>query len=212
MGMSLHTGRPKASHIQLPLQWFDHILRHVGPLLPFPVFVVRWMVSNIGPPDPLHLGRGNWPDVLAVYICMTVLRTVIYLLHRAGFFAFLTAAGAVSALPVHLMSDHVFLGSCLVSAFVSEGFLLALDIRRASQARPKRVIQRKLLLVNLMVCTALFYLTCADMFYTCQYFHVPLENWWAAFSGFVFFQVPMGYWLLTGRYSQLRMASWVSTP
>ena len=47
----------------------------------------------------------------------------------AGVFYFLTKAGAVSALPAHLMSDHVFLGSALVAMLSAEAVLLARDIR-----------------------------------------------------------------------------------
>ncbi len=46
-----------------------------------------------------------------------------------GIFYFLTKAGAVSALPAHLMSDHVFLGSALVAMLSAESVLLARDIR-----------------------------------------------------------------------------------
>ncbi len=46
-----------------------------------------------------------------------------------GIFYFLTKAGAVSALPAHLMSDHVFLGSALVAMLSAEAVLLARDIR-----------------------------------------------------------------------------------
>lgn len=52
----------------------------------------------------------------------------------AGIFYFLAEAGAVSALPAHLMSDHVFLGSALVSMLSSEAVLLAKDIRCCSHA------------------------------------------------------------------------------
>ena len=47
----------------------------------------------------------------------------------AGIYYFLTKAGAVSALPAHLMSDHVFLGSALVAMLSAEAVLLARDIR-----------------------------------------------------------------------------------
>ncbi len=47
----------------------------------------------------------------------------------AGIFYFLTKAGAVSALPAHLMSDHVFLGAALVAMLSAEAVLLARDIR-----------------------------------------------------------------------------------
>lgn len=47
----------------------------------------------------------------------------------AGIFYFLAEAGAVSALPAHLMSDHVFLGSALVAMLSAEAVLLAKDIR-----------------------------------------------------------------------------------
>ena len=47
----------------------------------------------------------------------------------AGIFYFLAEAGAVSALPAHLMSDHVFLGSSLVAMLSAEAVLLAKDIR-----------------------------------------------------------------------------------
>lgn len=49
----------------------------------------------------------------------------------AGIFYYLTRAGAVSALPAHLMSDHVFLGSSLVALLSAEAVLLARDIRYA---------------------------------------------------------------------------------
>lgn len=47
----------------------------------------------------------------------------------AGIFYFLARAGAVSALPAHLMSDHVFLGSSLVAMLSAEAVLLAKDVR-----------------------------------------------------------------------------------
>ena len=47
----------------------------------------------------------------------------------AGVFYWLTKAGAVSALPAHLMSDHVFLGSSLVAMLSAEAVLVAKDVR-----------------------------------------------------------------------------------
>ena len=52
----------------------------------------------------------------------------------AGIFYFLTEAGAVSALPAHLMSDHVFLGSSMVAMLSAEAVLLAKDIRCCQHA------------------------------------------------------------------------------
>lgn len=54
----------------------------------------------------------------------------------AGIFYYLARAGAVSALPAHLMSDHVFLGSSLVALLAAEAVLLARDIRSVSCSLP----------------------------------------------------------------------------
>ena len=66
-------------------------------------------------------------------VCFTLCVIQVFLLLTsscaAGIFYFLAEAGAVSALPAHLMSDHVFLGSALVSMLSSEAVLLAKDIR-----------------------------------------------------------------------------------
>lgn len=48
---------------------------------------------------------------------------------HAGVFYFFTKAGAISALPYHLMSDHVFLGSALIAMLSAEAVLLARDVR-----------------------------------------------------------------------------------
>ena len=61
---------------------------------------------------------------------------LIVLCGVAGIFYYLARAGAVSALPAHLMSDHVFLGSSLVALLAAEAVLLARDIRSVAYSLP----------------------------------------------------------------------------
>ncbi len=58
---------------------------------------------------------------------------------RAGVFWIMWRAGIVSAAPVQLMSDHVFLGASLASVLGAEAVLIRAHIaRRAAAAAPRR--------------------------------------------------------------------------
>ena len=145
----------------------------------------RYKLSSLAP-DILAFDDQPWVEQIVIYIGVTVVRLLIYFIHRignfgswshaastyksailfivlilchlefasdcyvavcivhtrhafcrdqqiclafTGIFYFLSKAGAVSALPAHLMSDHVFLGSALVALLSAEAVFFARDIR-----------------------------------------------------------------------------------
>lgn len=85
----------KALKAQLPLLWFDRVLRRYGPLLPLPVFVVRVIadlafasssrgaVGDAARSEQAHLQR-HFIEAGLVYLGVTFTRILIYGLHVAG--------------------------------------------------------------------------------------------------------------------------------
>jgi hypothetical protein len=135
-------------------------------------------------------------ELAMYYGGITVTRVVVYLLHRQGYFWYLTKMGSVSAVPVDLMSDHVFLGSSMVAILQSELVWITHVVRSCRQA-DKRYRQAATGL--LMFCLFLLAITCLDMYFTAKYFHRPLHTLWAALLGLVAFQIPVAFWLVKAK-------------
>lgn len=178
IGILFYQGDPTGAekHAFHNLVWFDHLLRMFGPLFPFMVLATRFKLASLAP-DILAFDRQPWLEQLIVYIGITLTRTGIYYLHKLGIFYYLTRAGAVSALPAHLMSDHVFLGSSLVALLSAEAVLLARDIRHA--ANRLHPAQQSILVITFLSTSLLFSLLCGDMYFTCRFYHAPVQNFWA---------------------------------
>lgn len=64
-------------------------------------------------------------------------------------------------------------------------------------------IQQGILVGTFLVCSLLFFLTDGDMYYTCRFYHAPIQNFWSVILGLVFFQLPLSFWLIRGRSGQL---------
>lgn len=77
---------------QLPLLWFDRLLRRFGPYLPMPVVALR-LASDLvmqraqqHQPSGLQSGRlqGHYTEVAVIYVGVSVMRLFVYFLHCAG--------------------------------------------------------------------------------------------------------------------------------
>ncbi len=82
----------KTLQARLPLLWFDRLLRHHGPLLPLPVFVIRIAVDiaaimsnghDLRSPQGARL-RHHLAEAAVVYVGITAVRLFVYGLHCAG--------------------------------------------------------------------------------------------------------------------------------
>lgn len=202
VGIIFYAGDPTGAekHAFHSLVWFDHLLRSFGPLFPFLLLATRYKLASLEP-EVLAFDQQPWVEQIVVYIGITITRLTVYFLHRLGVFYFFTKAGAISALPYHLMSDHVFLGSALIAMLSAEAVLLARDVRHA--ANRIQPIQQGILVGTFLVCSLLFFLTDGDMYYTCRFYHAPIQNFWSVILGLVFFQLPLSFWLIRGRSGQL---------
>eukprot|EP00884_Botryococcus_braunii_P021769 jgi/Botrbrau1/8276/Bobra.0251s0005.1 len=196
-GTYLHNDPPKDWRLikdKLPLMWFDRFLRQAGSLLPLPVLVVRAASNFTGHVRGAVRKYHHFLEAMLVYGGLTLVRVLVYITHRDGWFGWLLNFGVVSATPVELMSDHVFLASCLAAIFSSEAVLLAVDLFR----HPHSHVRRFFLGIGMLLCSGLYLLTCGDMFYTTFYFHSRAESGWAAITGLLTFQLPIAWWLLYG--------------
>ncbi|KAL3151714.1 hypothetical protein ABBQ38_012695 [Trebouxia sp. C0009 RCD-2024] len=210
IGIIYYSGDPTGAekHAFHSLVWFDHMLRTVGPMFPFMLLATRYKLATLAP-EILAFEQQPWVEQIVVYIGLTITRLAIYFIHRLGIFYFLAEAGAVSALPAHLMSDHVFLGSALVSMLSSEAVLLAKDIRRSAQRLNPAA--QGVLVATFLSCSLVFCLITGDMYYTCRFYHAPIQNFWAVIMGLVVFQLPVSWWLIRGRSGQVA-SLWTSRP
>lgn len=107
----------------------------------------------------------------------------------------------------HLMSDHLFLGSCVGAMLVAEGVLLVADARRHKSSSK---INRLLLLAAAAACAVLYGALCVDMAFTAAYFHARRETAAAVVAGLVAFQAPLAVWLLGGVAGAKRAARGVA--
>ena len=65
------------------LVWFDRVLRTYGPIFPFMFLATRYKLSSLAP-DILAFDDQPWVEQIVVYIGVTVVRLLIYFIHRIG--------------------------------------------------------------------------------------------------------------------------------
>ncbi|CAL8465031.1 g4566 [Coccomyxa elongata] len=197
-----HGMETKTLQARLPLLWFDRLLRRHGPLLPLPVFAIRLAVDiaavlsnghNLQSPQGNRL-RHHLAEAAVVYVGVTAVRLFVYGLHCAGVYRLLSRAGAVSAVPIQLMSDHIFLGASVVAILSAELVLLRCTLRQASCPVHVKTLAR----AGLLAAAALLVLTCGDMHFTARFFHERTETFLGAILGLLAFQIPITWWLLYG--------------
>ncbi|DBA89741.1 TPA: hypothetical protein ACH3X2_004621 [Trebouxia sp. C0005] len=91
-----------------------------------------------------------------------------------------------------------------------EAVLLARDIRHAAQRLAP--LEQSLLVGTFLFCSLLFFLIDGDMYYTCRFYHAPIQNFWAVILGIVVFQLPLSWWLIRGNnYKQSALLLLVET-
>lgn len=72
-------------------------------------------------------------------------------------------------------------------------------------------MEQSLLVGTFLFCSLLFFLIDGDMYYTCRFYHAPIQNFWAVILGIVVFQLPLSWWLIRGKSGQLA-SLWSSAP
>jgi hypothetical protein len=75
-------GRRRVEKHELPLLWFDRVLRAYGPLLPLPVVALRAAATAASPPPRGVLTAPTVAQMLAVYGAITLVRLAVYGLHQ----------------------------------------------------------------------------------------------------------------------------------
>ncbi len=204
---------PRPKEATLPFLHFDLLLRRIGPLLPFVVFALRalfenWLFprSSIKKADEKQshvrdcvLGaRPNLWDCFGLYVCLTLIRIGLYVLHLSCEWFLLRAEVS----PNHLLSDHIVLAASLVAilkveiAFLLEGLneRNPLSVRTTRKKSLKEALAFSLLFIVLSIALLLFGAVCGDMYYTAMYFHPRMQSLTALCVGFGF-QMCASVWL-----------------
>lgn len=207
VGIALYEGRPEPG-TDLPLQWYDKILRYVGPLLPLVVAGLR-VLTQMCPTQGPSNGKASRPSLLElglVYISITVVRIIFYLVHLG-----LESSGILDEMPSwvqndgQLLSDHILLGASMICILQIEAALYwpkrgALCGPRASAEgysplESEAPWKRPGLWVVSILGAVIFGLTIVDMFYTALYFHQRFQSTLSLALGTLAFQVPSAIWL-----------------
>lgn len=185
----------------LPMVWFDRMLRRYGALLPFLGFAIRWWGSALATPGGSVTPASQFAEAGVIYISLTVARIFVYILHVTGLLHLLVrerAGVGAAEKRSHLLSDHLVLGASLMAIFTTELGLGVADLKRAL-GTPKPEVARLTCNLTALVLTVLLTVgTSVDMFYTARYFHGAGEILWALVLGYFLFQGPLAMWLLSG--------------
>lgn len=96
------------------------------------------------------------------------------------------------------------------SDFQVELDCLVLIYRQAAQKLSPT--QQSILVGTFIFCSLALSLVDGDMYYTCRFYHAPIQNFWAVILGLVSFQLPLSWWLIRGKSGQVASLWTVSTP
>ncbi|GMH40561.1 hypothetical protein BSKO_08465 [Bryopsis sp. KO-2023] len=204
LGIIVYEGRP-GPMTPLPLKWYDNLVRRIGPLLPLLVVGVR-LIALMCPIQrwSQSTSKPSATEIGLVYIGITILRVLIYLLHLG-----VEGSSLMTKMPSwiqgdgQLMSDHIVLGASMICILQIEAvfFWREYETRRRagyrrlpgeSQPQPWRLI---VVAFAFVLACVLFGLTCADMYYTARHFHPRFQSSLALSIGFFVFQVPSAIWV-----------------
>ena len=73
-------------------------------------------------------------------------------------------------------------------------------------------LEQSIVVGTFLFCTLLLSLIDGDMYYTCRFYHAPIQNFWAVILGLISFQLPLSYWLIRGKSGQVASLWTSSTP
>ncbi|KAG1678509.1 hypothetical protein FOA52_014542 [Chlamydomonas sp. UWO 241] len=204
---------------------FDALFRAVGPLLPLLPLGLRVAGGIVAPPTAGGGHTGRAPPTaaappaacLAAYTLVALARLLLYfahlLLQRA-----LSGHGAPKG---GWLSDHIFLGASVAACLCVELCCCVADgraclapgategISNSSGATPHAAtmvqhpaatpasspLRAGLVAAAGVAAAALYAALCADMYYTCRFFHAPTESVAALAMGLLAFQGPLLTWL-----------------